>query len=149
MAPAAVSDKPRRPAVEPIVPTPPAMSASAAEQPDASVPSAALQRLIAGLTGLGLVAMVIWLLLRPTPLVDHDRPPPARIRFSLDINTAPTVELAQLPGIGPAMARRIVDHRQQHGPFASIDAIAEVSGIGPVTLSQIRPFIRPIPAHSK
>lgn len=125
------------------------MSASAAEQPDASVPSAALQRLVAGLTGLGLLAMIAWLLLRPEPLVDHDRPPPATIRFSLDINTAPTGELAQLPGIGPAMARRIVDHRRQHGPFASIDAVAEVSGIGPVTLSQIRPFIRPIPAHSE
>jgi len=109
-----------------------------------SSPSSAGQLLLTGLAGLGLLSMTAWLLVRREPLVDHERPPPATIRFSLDINTAAAAELSQLPGIGPTMARRIVAHRQQHGPFPNIAAIARVSGIGPVTLEQIRPFIRPI-----
>lgn len=109
------------------------------------IPAAAVQRLLASLTALGLLILTGWLLLRREPLADHDWSPPATIAFSLDINTASAAELAQLPGIGPTMAKRIIAHRRQHGPFSSSAAIADVSGIGPVTLGQIRRFIRPIP----
>ncbi len=57
----------------------------------------------------------------------------------LNINTAGAAALEELPGIGPALAAAIVEHRQRFGPFASVDELTEVSGIGSVKLEQIRP----------
>lgn len=48
----------------------------------------------------------------------------------VDINTAPAAELAELPGIGEVLAQRIVEYREENGPFASIEDIQGVSGIG-------------------
>ena len=48
----------------------------------------------------------------------------------VDINTAGTEELALLPGIGPSLAERIVEYRQEHGSFETIEDIMKVSGIG-------------------
>lgn len=57
----------------------------------------------------------------------------------VDINTADAARLEALPGIGPSLAAAIVEHRRRNGPFASVDELIEVSGIGPVKLEQIRP----------
>ena len=48
----------------------------------------------------------------------------------LDLNRATNGELAQLPGIGEELARRIVEYREANGPFESIEELMEVSGIG-------------------
>ena len=56
----------------------------------------------------------------------------------IDLNTATPAELEELPGIGPATATAIVEHRERHGPFASVDDLSEVSGIGPAKLEAIR-----------
>lgn len=56
----------------------------------------------------------------------------------IDLNTADATELEALPGVGPAIAQRIVEHREKNGAFASVDALLEVSGIGPATLEEIR-----------
>ena len=58
---------------------------------------------------------------------------------TVDINTADAASLESLPGIGPSLAAAIVEHRRRHGPFASVDDLIDVSGIGPVKLEQIRP----------
>ena len=58
----------------------------------------------------------------------------------LNVNTAGPAALEELPGIGPALAAAIVDHRRRYGPFATIDELVEVTGIGPVKLEQIRPL---------
>ena len=58
----------------------------------------------------------------------------------LNINTAGPAALEALPGIGPALAAAIVEHRQRAGPFAAVDELVEVSGIGPAKLDQIRPL---------
>ena len=57
----------------------------------------------------------------------------------IDVNTATASQLEELPGIGPALAARIVDYRDEHGPFATLDALERVPGIGPSKLAQLRP----------
>lgn len=61
----------------------------------------------------------------------------------LSLNAASAAQLEDLPGIGPALASRIVAWRDEHGPFASVDALDEVSGIGPSVLGQVRAFVVP------
>jgi len=56
----------------------------------------------------------------------------------VDVNAASTFELQRLPGIGPALAERIVAHRTEHGPFDTIDGLQAVSGIGPQTVEGLR-----------
>lgn len=60
----------------------------------------------------------------------------------IDVNTAGSAELQTLPGIGPVLAERIVAWREANGPFASVDALLDVSGIGPAVLGQIRELVR-------
>ncbi|MEW6660128.1 MAG: helix-hairpin-helix domain-containing protein [Thermodesulfobacteriota bacterium] len=61
--------------------------------------------------------------------------------LALDINQATAADLDALPGIGPALARRIIEYRQAHGPFKKIDDLEQVSGIGPKKLAQIKPYV--------
>lgn len=61
---------------------------------------------------------------------------------AVDVNAAGAAELQTLPGIGPVLAERIVAWREAHGPFASVDALLDVSGIGPAVLGQIRDLVR-------
>lgn len=60
----------------------------------------------------------------------------------VDLNTATAEQLDALPGVGPAIARRIVEHRDANGPFRSVDDLEQVAGIGPATLEKIRPQAR-------
>jgi competence ComEA-like helix-hairpin-helix protein len=60
----------------------------------------------------------------------------------VDPNTAGPEELMALPGIGPALAARIVEDRAARGPFASASDLLRVRGIGPNTLARIRPHLR-------
>jgi competence protein ComEA len=59
----------------------------------------------------------------------------------IDINTASADELEQLPGIGPALAQSIIDHRESRGPFSSIEEIMDVQGIGQGVFEDVRELI--------
>jgi len=59
----------------------------------------------------------------------------------LNINTANQQELQQLSGIGPALSQRIIDYRESHGKFNSIDEIKNVSGIGEKTFEKFKDVI--------
>lgn len=56
----------------------------------------------------------------------------------VNINTATEAELETVTGIGPATAKKIVAHRENNGPFASVDQLEEVPGIGPAKLEGMR-----------
>lgn len=55
----------------------------------------------------------------------------------IDINTATAAELATLPGIGPALVRRILEYREAHGPFLMPGQLANVEGIGQSTVERL------------
>jgi competence protein ComEA len=59
----------------------------------------------------------------------------------VDLNTATLEQLQSLPGVGPVLAQHIMDWRTQHGRFASIDQLNEVSGIGTVKFAALRPLV--------
>jgi competence ComEA-like helix-hairpin-helix protein len=65
-------------------------------------------------------------------------PPGAAQTARLNINTASAAELELLPGIGPALAARIIEDRLAAGPFKSVDDLDRVKGIGPKTLERVR-----------
>lgn len=56
---------------------------------------------------------------------------------TVDLNVADTAALEQLPGIGPALAGRIIEHRDQVGPFGSMEDLDAVSGIGPALMERL------------
>ena len=67
------------------------------------------------------------------------RPPkPAEPAGPIDLNRASAAELTRLPGVGPVLAARIVAARDSHGPFASVDELRRVSGVGPSKLAAFR-----------
>lgn len=61
----------------------------------------------------------------------------------VSLSTASPAQLETLPGIGPSLAAAIVDHRDRDGPFATVDDLLEVAGIGPAKLDAIRDLVRP------
>ncbi len=56
----------------------------------------------------------------------------------IDINIADAALLATVSGLGPSKAQAIVDYRNSHGPFSSVEALSEVKGIGAKTLDKLR-----------
>lgn len=91
-----------------------------------------------------------YLTIPPTavPLPDTlERKPPAPVKAGklapgekLDVNAATEAELQRLPGIGPTLARRIVETRAG-GPFTSVEELRRVRGIGAKTLANLRPYV--------
>ena len=79
------------------------------------------------------------------PLEGETNPPPvvsggasSSEEKLVNINTATARELETLPGVGEVTAQRIIAHREANGPFATIEGIQEVSGIGPKTFEKMR-----------
>jgi competence protein ComEA len=78
-------------------------------------------------------------------MIELEKAPPQTARFQVDINAAQWPELVQLPGIGPTLARRIVETRETGGPFLDhTDLRRRVRGIGPKTFEKLRPYLRPM-----
>ena len=77
----------------------------------------------------------------PTTPEPADSAPAGAESGVININTADHATLQALPGVGPAIAQRIIDHRETHGPFQIIEEITDVSGIGPTRFAEIRDLI--------
>jgi len=59
----------------------------------------------------------------------------------VDVNSATAEDLQKVPGIGEALARRIIEFREEHGPFERIDDLLNVRGIGTASLEKLRPYL--------
>jgi competence protein ComEA len=59
------------------------------------------------------------------------------------LNSATLADLDSLPGVGPVTAQKIVDYRQQHGPFSALDDLDAIPGIGPARIEQLRGLAEP------
>jgi len=76
------------------------------------------------------------------PTADAPAPAaPAPLPPVLDLNRADAEDLDRLPGIGPVLARRILDQRARAGPFRSVDELRAVRGVGPRLLERLRPRV--------
>jgi competence protein ComEA len=88
-----------------------------------------------------LAFLVVALMFAVVPVVAYSEPPGSVQQVSLtavNINTAPSEELQELPGIGPVLAERVVQYRQAHGPFTSVEQIKEVKGVGAVLFEKVK-----------
>ena len=86
----------------------------------------------------------------PAPRPNGPAPPPGGSQGApdgpgtsepVDLNNADAAALQTLPGIGPALADRILAHRRDNGPFGSVDDLMAVSGIGPATFARLRELV--------
>ena len=64
-------------------------------------------------------------------------PPGGEENLQIDLDQAAAVEIERLPGIGPALARRIVASRDSLGPFGTMAGLGRVKGVGPATLQRV------------
>ena len=74
-------------------------------------------------------------------IIKKERPDSLLPDEVIDLNAADAYDLDRLPGIGPAKAEAILTYREEHGPFQSVDDLLSVSGIGEVTLENLRPYV--------
>ena len=70
--------------------------------------------------------------------VGRDISPP---HGKFNLNTAAQEELERLPGIGPALAKRVIDYRYEKGGFESVEEIMEVKGIGKKIFAEIKGYL--------
>ena len=68
------------------------------------------------------------------------QPKKEEVSFPVNINTATARELEALPGIGEVIAQRIIDYRNAHGPFGSVDELINIKGIGEKKLAELKPY---------
>lgn len=76
----------------------------------------------------------------PSPSPDGD-PPAVTESGTVRVNVATPTELEVLPGVGPVLAARIAAHRDDHGPYGSVEDLLDVPGIGEGKLASLRDFV--------
>lgn len=74
--------------------------------------------------------------------------PSTEAAVSVNLNTATTAQLEALPGVGPALAQRIVDYRQQHGGFKKVEELMNVRGIGEASFLKLKALITVTPPRT-
>ena len=78
------------------------------------------------------------LLLLAVPATGKEKKKPGR---PVNLNAATVAELAELPGVGETLARRIVRHREKSGKFRRVEELLVIRGISPKKLQALRPYV--------
>lgn len=84
------------------------------------------------------LAIALALLMQTGVVVAATKAAPAG---KVDLNKATVEQLTTLPGIGPAIAARIVQHREKQGAFGSVEELMNVRGIGEKSFEKLRPYV--------
>ena len=99
----------------------------------------------AGVLAVFLAAFSLWRSGQKAPVyvtvLPQTEPESSAQEMRLNINTATAAQLQNLPGIGPVLAQRIVDYRENNGPFSSVGQITKVKGVGLGLLDEIMDYI--------
>jgi competence protein ComEA len=104
-------------------------------------------QLVMSLAVIGVAIFVTQTPIGPTPAnpnpqsPDGSSPPNTSSPLSIGLNSSDVRELSLLPGIGPKLADRVVQHRQTHGPFRSVEGLSAVHGVGPKLLHSLLPWV--------
>lgn len=77
----------------------------------------------------------------PDPPRERPNAPPSAATGPIDVDRAGPEDLDRLPGIGPALAQRIIEDRELNGPFGSVEALQRVRGIGPALAARLEPLV--------
>jgi competence ComEA-like helix-hairpin-helix protein len=119
-------------------PHPPRPLPETSAKPAAVFPQKQLSLLILTVIALGLV-LVRWadgfIRTRPSEIVAQNP------QQKINLNQADKNTLMTLPGIGPSTADAIISHRQQHGPFPTVESLTSVAGIKQATLGKLAPYL--------
>jgi len=108
--------------------------------PDAP-PAPEAARALPTLVVAGVLLLLLAITLPQCPAVHGRLLATEPITWRIDANTAGVDELCLLPGVGPATARKLIRHREAHGPFAAPADLEQVSGIGEKTRAAMQPWI--------
>ncbi|HOC42834.1 MAG TPA: helix-hairpin-helix domain-containing protein [Thermoanaerobaculales bacterium] len=82
--------------------------------------------------------LCVLLLIATVAAAQDGRAAPPR---AVNVNTATADQLQLLPGVGPALAARIIEFREANGPFEKVDELTAVQGIGDKSLEKLRPYV--------
>ncbi len=101
---------------------------------------------------IGVAAFLLLAALVCGPIVAAQQPPADAAKSAaqpvVNLNTATVAQLEALPGIGPALAARIVEHRQKNGPFKKVEELMNVKGIGEKNFLKLKPLVTVTPPRS-
>jgi comEA protein len=67
----------------------------------------------------------------------------------IELNTATIEQLQELPGIGPATAKAIIQFREKSGPFKRVEDLLAIHGISKARLEKLRPYVTVVPPQKK
>lgn len=85
------------------------------------------------------------------PVTQQEVPRPASRSQRVDLNLATAAEFDQIPGVGPVLARRMVEYRKSAGRFYAVEDLKAVKGIGKKKLERLKPFVTVVasPGHDE
>jgi len=101
---------------------------------------------------IGIGACVVLAVLLGAPFLSAQQPPAdaakTGVQAVVNLNTATAAQLETLPGVGPKLAVRIIEHRQKNGAFKKVEELMNIKGIGEKAFLKLKPLVTVTPPKS-